>query len=331
MPHLAFASLILISLSFYTMAEESTRIVLLQVPLKEADLIRLELNDTTEGASAETMDALLKSRGIKALVEFHENNPWRGDAIAMKYPIGAEVLNLTDPSLFFSVRIEGLQIEDHHFEEMLSTHIELPLTAKKYQSFENLGNLAHPRSGWWQERASWADDQQVMMMWQYSVVKRAPSVTEADEKLKEYFKVEMKWYRATKEDLKILESAKPGYRDKASLWGSKRAKLHKDGMFRQSSSASHPSLWGVSDEKIVGRGDDSAVEQEGFWVSIQFNQRDDLRSVEFEFKTTAPKSKGEDDLIQKKVSKITPGAWDFHVIEEMQGANVVIFRFSNKS
>ena len=327
MTHRILLSLTLLLLTLFTNAEETTRLVLLRVPVKEAALIRVELNDATKGSKSEAMDALLKVLGIKELAQFQQTNPWRNEPIAMKLPKDAEFFDLTKPSLFVSMDLAGGELGGGH-EEILASAVDLPMTTKKYQSFQNLGNVISPLSGRWQERTSWADEKEAMMVWQYSMVDRKPYVRTAHEKPKEYFKVEMKWYQVTKEDLAILGAAKPEAREKASLWVTKRAKLWKEGMFRLCASLERQAGWMFNDGKIVGRGEEAAVDEDRFCMMTRFTRRDDFRSVEFEFRST--NSKGGDELIQKKDTIFTPGAWDFQVIEEMQGANVMIYRFSKE-
>lgn len=306
-------------------AKENTRIVILQMPTKEADGVRAELNDSTKVSKSETMDAVLKRQGIVELAGFKQANPWRGEPVTLSKTMdGIEFDGERAKELGANLRLEGGRLGPS-IEHMLSSEIALPTGGKGYRQFQNLCNRTVVKPGRWQERACWGDANESLMLWQFSTVEgHEPATKTFPGKPKAFMRVEMHWFQASSSDVITLGQSKPETRDKAFQWLSGRARRWKECGFqvRQDDQA----VWSAMEGKLQLHGKQVEQEEDRFSIVGGFSDAGDLVKMNWEV-TVAKKEK----MLNRTLSAtVTPGVWEFIAIEGLSDANVVACRLTRE-
>jgi hypothetical protein len=313
----AFAASALIS-----SGAESTRVVVLQMPAAEAAAVRAELNDVQKNPEPETMDAVMKRRGLQVLAEFTEQNPWRNEPVELRKELGeikfgGEVAQ----ELAVKVKVEGGMTPGDGIHELLSPEIDLPAGAKSYRSLQSLGNAMTLRSGRWTERSCWGDGKQAWMVWQYPVVERQPEESPArDDGRWDSFHVELHWFQATDADLAKVAASKSETRDKAFGWLAGRAKLWQECGFH--SRKGDRMAWSLCDLKLEMEGSEVVARQDGFSLDGEITGDGDSLQLSWNLVLFD----NSDTTEQKLAATVVPGVWHFLPVQGVPGANVAACR-----
>ena len=327
MKYIKISSVLLVLGVHTAQAEESTRISILRLPSRDADSVREELNDPAKGKRLETMDGVLNRSGVSVLAHFHEVNPWRGPSIDRAFPQGEEFYNYEDPHPFVSLNIEGDQTAST-LQEKLAAYITFPTSKKGYWFLQDVGSSINLESNKWLERSSWSDGKETVMLWQFPVVEKKTMAPVGDIESSIDFKLEMRWLRASAVDCDTLGKATQETREKASLWIAARAHLQREGMFRMKKRTGQKVVWGFSNGMITGRGDDLTMEDEEFYVVNKFSQVQEPIKVNWEISF---KKQGEEKISTYGMAAVVAtGVWDFQMVKDVPGVNVVVYRFSNE-
>ncbi|MEO5914452.1 MAG: hypothetical protein ABIS50_09490 [Luteolibacter sp.] len=304
-------------------AELIMRFVVLKMPAKEAPAVRTEL--ASNGSKPEAMDAVLKIPGVSELAGFKETDPWRRDVGFLSRETGNIMLDgqmrkALGVQLVLADADEGIGLA-----EDLATDIVLPTSATGYREFENTGNCMISRIGKWQERACWGDGTATLILWQYA---SAEGESDAGRLLTDGVKdalwVEMQWFKVTLSDLEMITRSKPETRGNALQWLSTQAKLWKDCGFR--ARPDDKISWHDSRGKLLMEEGRVVTKKEMFSLTAEVSETDGKYQLAWEAKARTPEL--EDVPTHSKSGTITPGIWEFVVIEGLTDANLVACRLS---
>lgn len=304
-------------------ADLITRFVVLKMPAKEAPAVRTEL--ASNGKKTEAMDAVLKIPGVSELAGFKETDPWRRDVGFLTRETGNIVLEGQVRKALGVQLVLADADEGTGLAEDLATDIVLPTSATGYREFENTGNCMISRIGKWQERACWGDGTATLILWQYA---SAEGESDAGRLLtdggKDALWVEMQWFKVTLSDLETITRSKPETRANALQWLSTRAKLWKDCGFR--ARPDDKISWRDSRGKLSMEEGRVVTKKEMFSLTATVSETDGKYQLAWEAKSQTPEL--EDVPTHSKSATVTPGTWEFVVIEGLTDANVVACRLS---
>ncbi len=304
-------------------AEDFTQIKVLKMPVKHTVAVRSLLNETTKGTKPETMDAVLKLPGLSVMAEFKQANPWDGVTKELKKPMGKIEIGGNEVSeLGVNLSLQGSK-RDKAVDELLRLKMELPLGGKKYHSMQNFGSQMTVTPGRWQERACWGNAEEAWMLWQYSLIED-PKLGMAQPKTnpRPPMFVEMCWFQASASDLKTLGQAKPETREKALQWLATRAKRCRECSFWMMPNSK--SGWGESVGKFELQDKEPVAEEDRFSIEGGFTTQGNQMKMAWQMETSR---KGK-DVTRNLASAVTPGVWEFIIIEGMPETNVLACRLS---
>lgn len=304
-------------------AEDHTRIVILKMPAQGSAAVRAMLNEPTKAAKAETMDAVLKLQGVSEIAAFNQAAPWSGKAIKLEKPMGElKIGGIQISELGVKVRLQGSKGDDV-VEELLVWEMELPTGAKSYHSLQNFGNQVAVTSGRWQERGSWGNSEESWMLWQFSSMEGSKRKTaDGGGKSKSAMFVEMYWFQASTSDLASLGQSKPETREKAFQWLAKRAKLWRECSFRAMPTGK--AGWSEAEGKYELQDKEPVAKEDRFSIVGGFTAEGEKAKMEWEIMMSR---KGK-EVTRNLVSTVTPGVWEFIVIDGLPDANLVACRLS---
>ena len=134
--------------------------------------------------------------------------------------------------------------------------------------------------------------------------------------------VEMCWFQGSTSDLASLGQSKPETREKAFQWLAKRAKLWRECSFWAKPTGK--AGWSEAEGKYELQDKEPVAEEERFSIVGGFAVEGGKAKMEWEVMTSR---KGK-EVTRNLVSIVTPGVWEFIVIDGLPDANVLACRLS---
>lgn len=297
------------------------RIILLKMPAKEAEAVRAELTDTTKGAKPESIEAVLKRKGVTEIAGFTEPNPWRNDPVVLKKVTGKLGLNAPERDLYISLTIDG-EKSGSGVEGALTSFIELPVTAKKsWVSYSSSGRRANFRLGRWQESAAWEDSRETLTLWSFASRDDAPAPAPS-KKSAETLRVEMRLLKAVASDLAQMAKAQPDTREKAALWLSGRAPLWKASVLR--AKPDDKVSWDSSEWKLHLEDDQDVADGDSLY--FEGGLTGEGEALKMDWKVSIRKMRASGEIVRQISTGVVPGKWDFAIIEGVADTNVLVYR-----
>ncbi len=297
---------------------ENVQIVVISVPHKDAESVRIELNQSEKNSELGSMDGVLKRKGVSLIAKFTQETPWHAEAVEMSKVMGK--LGAAERNLEVKLTMEGEKVGEKG-EEALTAYIELPNTRKNYRSFSSFGHRFELKTGQWQERAAWGDGRDTIMLWQIVGDDKTTSELKNTSGSKPT-RLEMLWLQASKSDLLQMEKATSENRQRAAEWLRGKAQLWKEGciLFKAGDKIS----WHAADgalaledgEEIaneIGIYMEGTVSGEGGELNLKFR-------AEFGAKNSSKKS---EQVIEARCDQNT---WSFLRIDGVDNCNSLIYR-----
>ncbi len=301
-------------------AGESVRLVVLKVPAKQAEQVRLGMNHPERAVKAETLDFVVKKLGVTPLADFSQDNPWSGVPIDMKKPMGGIIVDgESAQDLGVSLRFQGNKTETGT-NELLATEVYLPLKEMGYHRYQTLEGTTIIPASRWMERSCWANSEETLMLWEF--ITRDAEVPKDALPHTPGLRLEFKFYDTVPSDLDVVDQAKPEEKEKALQWLSGKAKLRREAVFhaRQAQGA----VWCDASGVIQQKGKKVTGEETSLNIELAPLARGEAPVINLTLSGKGPE-KGK-AFEQKLPAASDSGIWGYVPLKDVPGANTLVYR-----
>lgn len=316
-PHIVL--LVLLSV-LVAVGGEEVQIVLLSAPRKECGSIRAELNQPDKGSAVATMDTVLKRKGVVEVARFAEETPWHPDSFDFSEVKGELGAGVAVRNLEVKLTMQG-EKKGEKGEEALTAYIELPASRRSYRSFSSFVHQFELLTGRWQERASWEDGNDSLMLWQFAGSSAKTEVKKSSIP-GDAARLEMLWLQASSADLVQTEKAGPASIQKATEWLCGRARVWKGGsiMFKVGDKIS----WHAADGTLSLEDGEEVANEIGVHIEGTVEGVGEERELSFKAEFGAKDgNKVSEQLIQAKCSL---NMWSFLKLDGTKNCNTLVYR-----